>query len=182
MNEKKAKPEFKLDVSPVGDTQIKLRRQFRASRDMVFKCFTDASLLSQWLGCMGAVVQCEVDMSIGGSWRFVMNMKEHGRFETFGQILAFEPSRRLVRSYVYNTPETVEKITTETATFNESSGLTTVEILIRHLDKSSRDGHLEAGLEFGAGTSFDSLEQLLQEKTLQQSEYDSTISTRQKIP
>jgi uncharacterized protein YndB with AHSA1/START domain len=162
MNEKKAKPEFKLDVAPVGDTQIKLRRQFRASRDMVFKCFTDASLLSQWLGCeMGAIEKCEVDTSIGGNWRLVMDMKEHGRFETFGQMLAFEPPRRLVRSYIYNTPETVEKITTETATFNESSGVTTVEILIRHLDKSSRDGHLRAGLEFGAGSSFDSLEQLL---------------------
>jgi uncharacterized protein YndB with AHSA1/START domain len=162
MNGKKAKPEFKLDVSPVGDTQIKLRRQFRASRDMVFKCFTDASLLSQWLGSeMGTVVKCEVDTSIGGSWRIVMNLKEQGRFETFGQMLALEPSRRLVRSYVYNTPETVEKITTETATFNESSGVTTVEIFIRHLDKSSRDAHLQAGLEFGAGSSFDSLEQLL---------------------
>jgi uncharacterized protein YndB with AHSA1/START domain len=98
MNEKKAKPEFKLDVSPVGDTQIKLRRQFRASRDLVFKCFTDASLLTQWLGCeMGTIEKCEVDTSIGGTWRFVMNMKEHGRFETFGQMLAFEPSGRLVR-------------------------------------------------------------------------------------
>jgi uncharacterized protein YndB with AHSA1/START domain len=162
MNEKKAKPEFKLEVSPVGDTQIKLRRQFRASRDLVFKCFTDASLLMQWLGCeMGTIEKCEVDTSIGGTWRFVMNMKEHGQFETFGQMLAFEPSRRLVRSYIYNTPETVEKITTETATFNESSGVTTVEILIRHLDKSSRDGHLQAGLESGAGSSFDSLELLM---------------------
>jgi uncharacterized protein YndB with AHSA1/START domain len=158
----KAKPEFKLKVEAVNDTQIRLRREFRAPREMVFKCFTDPSLLSEWLGCeMGTITKCEVDPSIGGVWHHIMNMQEHGQFETFGQTLAFEPPRRLVRSYIYNTPQTVENVTTETATFNESSGITTVEILIRHLDKASRDMHLETGLEFGAGTSFDSLEQFL---------------------
>jgi uncharacterized protein YndB with AHSA1/START domain len=157
--EEKAKPEFKLKVESVGDTEIKLRRQFRAPRELVFKCFTDPALLTQWLGCdMGSVVKCEVDTSIGGAWRHVMNMMSHGQFETFGQTLAFDPPHRLVRSYAYNVPEMVENMTTETATYTESAGVTTVEILIRHLNKQSRNAHVESGLEFGAGTSFDSLE------------------------
>ena len=160
--DEKRKAEHKLKVEPVGDTEILMRRQFRAPREMVFRCFTDPKLLTQWLGCsMGKTLLCEVDTSIGGVWRHTMDMGEHGKFETFGQTLEYEAPKRLVRSYVYNVPTIRESVSSETATFSEANGITTVEILIRHLGKESRDGHMGSGLEFGAGSSYDSLEQFL---------------------
>jgi len=155
-------PEFKLELELRGDTEIVLKRQFRASQEMVFKCFTDPSIQPKWLGCgMGVTTVCIADYEIGGVWRHSMDMGEHGLFDSFGQTLEFQAPDRVVRSYVYNVPVIRESIATETASFSEANGVTTVEVVIRHLSKESRDGHAASGIEYGAGLSYDSLEALL---------------------
>jgi uncharacterized protein YndB with AHSA1/START domain len=88
-------------------------------------------------------------------------MGEHGTFDTFGQTLEYDAPNRIVRSYVYNVPVIREAICTETATFIESEGISTVQIRIRHLSKENRDGHAASGIEAGAGESYDALERYL---------------------
>lgn len=155
-------PEFKLDLELRGDTQIVLKRQFRAPQEMVFKCFTDPEVLPKWLGCgMGTTTLCVADYEIGGVWRHKMDMGEHGQFDSFGQTLDFDAPNRLVRSYIYNVPVIREAVCTETATFSNDGAITTVEVVIRHMSKENRDGHAASGIEYGAGKSYDSLEELL---------------------
>lgn len=155
-------PEFKLQLELRGDTELVLSRQFRAPRDMVFNCFTDPEVLPKWLGCgMGTTTLCIADYEIGGVWRHQMDMGDHGLFDTFGQTLEFDAPNRLVRTYIYNVPVYREAVCTETAVFTEADGLTTVEIVIRHLTKENRDGHAASGIEYGAGKSYDALEELL---------------------
>ena len=155
-------PEFKLQLELRGDTEIVLKRQFRAPQDMVFKCFSDPEIQPKWLGCgMGKTTLCVADYEIGGVWRHMMDMGEHGIFDSFGQTLEFDAPHRVVRSYVYNVPVIREAICTETAVFSAVDGITTVEIVIRHLSKENRDGHAASGIEYGAGLSYDSLEALL---------------------
>jgi uncharacterized protein YndB with AHSA1/START domain len=156
--------EFKLDLELRGDTELALRRKFRAPKALVFKSFTDPEILPRWLGCgMGKTTLCVSDHEIGGVWRHQMDMGEHGTFDTFGQTLDFDAPNRVVRSYVYNVPIIRESICTETASFSEADGVTTVEIVIRHLCKENRDGHAASGIEQGAGMSYDSLDALLEE-------------------
>lgn len=155
-------PEFKLELELRGDTEIVLKRQFRAPREMVFKCFSDPEILPKWLGCgMGTTTLCVADYEIGGVWRHMMDMGEHGVFDSFGQTLEFDAPSRMVRSYVYNVPVIREAICTETAVFSAAGEITTVEIVIRHMSKENRDGHAASGIEYGAGLSYDSLEALL---------------------
>jgi uncharacterized protein YndB with AHSA1/START domain len=155
-------PEFQLAVTLQGDTEILLQRSFRAPKALVFRAFTDPELLPKWLGCgMGKTTELVLSSEIGGVWRHCMDLGEHGLFETFGQTLGFDAPNRLVRSYIYNVPVIREAVSTETATFTEDDGLTHVEILIRHLSKENRDGHAGSGLEYGAGKSYDALEELL---------------------
>ena len=154
--------EFKLQLELRGDTEIVLRRTFRAPQATVFNCFTDPEILPKWLGCgMGTTTLCIADHEIGGVWRHKMDMGEHGQFDSFGQILEFDAPNRLVRSYIYNVPVIREAVSTETARFSESEGLTFVEIVIRHLSKENRDGHAASGIEFGAGKSYDALDEYL---------------------
>jgi len=154
--------EFKLELDLRGDTEIVLRRQFRAPKATVFDCFTDPEILPKWLGCgMGKTVLCVADYEIGGVWRHKMDMGDHGLFDSFGQTLEFEAPNRLVRSYIYNVPVIREAVSTETATFSESGGVTTVEIVIRHQSTAFGDGHVASGIEFGAGKSYDALEEYL---------------------
>ena len=154
--------EFKLQLELRGDTEIVLHRQFRAPKATVFNCFTDPNILPKWLGCgMGKTILCVADYEIGGVWRHQMDMGDYGLFDSFGQTLEFEVPNRLVRSYIYNVPVIREAVSTETATFSESDGITTVEIVIRHLTKENRDGHAASGIEYGAGKSYDALEDFL---------------------
>lgn len=90
-----------------------------------------------------------------------MDMGENGTFDSFGQILDYESPNRIVRSYVFNVPVIREAVSTETATFSEADGVTAVEIVIRHMSKENRDGHAASGLEYGAGKSYDALEEFL---------------------
>ncbi len=155
-------PEFKMELELRGDTEIVLKRQFRAPQEMVFKCFTDPEIQPKWLGCgMGKTTLCVADLEVGGVWRHTMDMGEHGVFDSFGQTLEHEAPNRAVRSYVYNVPVIRESICTESASFSEVDGVTTVEVVIRHLCKESRDGHAASGIEYGAGLSYDALEALL---------------------
>lgn len=159
------KREFRLIAACKGETEITLQRKFRAPKQVVFECFTDPKLLTQWLGCgMGETTRCEIDPTVGGVWHHMMKMKDGQIFHTFGQTLEFDPQKRFVRSYVYNVPFIREHICTETATFSENGGVTTVDILIRHLNRESRDGHFNSGLEMGAGISYDALDSFLESK------------------
>lgn len=155
-------PEFKLELQLRGDTEIVLTRRFRAPQEMVFRCFTDPEILPKWLGCgMGTTTVCSADYEIGGVWRHQMDLGEHGLFDTFGQTLDFDAPNRLARSYVYNVPVIRESVCTETATFSETGGITTIEVVIRHMSKENRDGHVGSGIEYGAGLSYDALEAML---------------------
>jgi uncharacterized protein YndB with AHSA1/START domain len=154
--------EFKLQVELSGETDIVLTRTFRAPKNLVFQCFTDPELLPKWLGYgMGTTTLCIADYEIGGVWRHQMDMGDHGLFDTFGQTLEFEAPNRIVRSYIYNVPVIREAVCTETATFDEANGLTTLQVRIRHFNRENRDGHAASGIEYGAGESYDALERHL---------------------
>ena len=154
-------PEFKLSVATQGDTEIAMTRQFRAPRDLVFRCFTEPDLIIKWLGHgMGTTTELKVDTSIGGVWIHNMDIPGHGPFKMFGQTLEVDRPSRMVRSNALDMPHVREQITTETSEFEEVDGVTTVKILIRHLGKASRDSHA-GGIEFGASQSYNALEELL---------------------
>lgn len=60
-------PEFQLDVQLRGDTELVLTRKFRAPKEQVFRCFTDAAIVPKWM-CppFGTSTYCVVDTEIGG--------------------------------------------------------------------------------------------------------------------
>jgi len=156
--------EFKLQVALRGDTEIVMTRQFRAPQALVFKCFTDAQILPKWL-CppCGKSTYCVVDTEIGGIWRHKIEMGEHGTFDSFGQTLDFDAPNRYVRSDVINAPVIREAISTETATFTENDGVTTVELVIRHMSKELRESSAESGIEEGTCGAYDTLETIMAE-------------------
>ena len=61
-----------LKVTTPTDREIVMTRVFDASRDLVFDALTKPELLKRWYGERGwSLVVCEVDLRIGGTWRFV---------------------------------------------------------------------------------------------------------------
>jgi uncharacterized protein YndB with AHSA1/START domain len=62
-----------LKVTTPTDREIVLTRVFDAPRRLVFDAFTKPELLKRWFGPRGwSLVVCEVDLKVGGTFRFVL--------------------------------------------------------------------------------------------------------------
>src|SRR3712207_169046 len=55
------------------DEQILIRREFDAPKHLVYKAWTTPELVRRWWsGKRGEVTSAEIDLRVGGTWRFVM--------------------------------------------------------------------------------------------------------------
>lgn len=155
----------KLEITLPSDTEILLTRKFNAPKELVYNCFADGSTHKHWVGCgFGNVTESYGKPEISEPWSFKMDMGENGNFHCFGQCLEAIPGEKFVRTFIFNVPDIREWAAVENATFEETNGLTTVRIIVRHLNKTARDGHYESGMEQGAASSYDALERFLAEK------------------
>src|SRR3989475_9173215 len=58
-------------ITTPNDTEIRIERTFDAPRDLVFRAYTDAKLLSQWMGPRKYKMTIEqMDVRPGGRWHF----------------------------------------------------------------------------------------------------------------
>src|SRR5439155_13504472 len=69
------------------DTQILITRDFDAPKHLVYKAYTTPELIERWWsGDRGVVTSVDVDLRVGGTWRYVMTANEgfevafHGEF------------------------------------------------------------------------------------------------------
>jgi len=70
----------KAEVSLPSDTEILITREFDAPRHLVYRAWTTPELITRWwAGDHGEVTSVEVDLRVGGAWRYVM--KATGGFE-----------------------------------------------------------------------------------------------------
>jgi uncharacterized protein YndB with AHSA1/START domain len=147
------------------DEQILITREFAAPKDLVYKAWTTPELVKRWWNAKrGEVTVAEIDLRVGGSWRYVM--VADGGFEVgfHGEYLELVPNERIVSTEVYEgLPEGVseeEGRTVNTATFAEVDGRTTLTLLIQAANKTSRDAIIDSGMEAGLQDALDLLEQV----------------------
>ena len=147
-----------------ADTQIKVTRTFDAPRRLVFKAYTTPELVRKWWHAKrGEMTVCEIDLRVGGAWRYVMVTPEGMEVAFHGEYIEIVPDEKLVTTEVYEgapVPEGVEvPATTNTLTLTESNGRTTATILIDTPDKFVRDAIIESGMENGLQDALDLLEE-----------------------
>jgi len=109
------------------------------------------------------VTLAEIDLRVGGKWRWVMIAD--GGFEVgfHGEYLELVPNERIVSTEIYEgLPEGVseeEGGTVNTVTFAEASARTTLTLLIEATSRASRDAIIDSGMEAGLQDALDLLEQ-----------------------
>ena len=141
------------------DRQIQITREFAAPRQLVYKAYTTPELIKRWWsGDRGEVTSAEVDLRVGGRWRYVMTA--NGGFEVafHGEYREIVPDERLVTTEVYEGAPEGEAVVTHT--FAEKYGRTTLTILMELPDRESRDAVINSGMEGGMQESMDHLEQV----------------------
>ena len=141
------------------DNQILITRDFDAPRQLVYRAWTTPELVKRWWsGRRGEVTSIEIDLRVGGRWRYVMNANEGFEVAFHGEYREIVPDERIVSTEVYEGMPGAEAL--DTITFTEVDGRTTVEILVEHDSKEGRDAHIESGMEDGMQEAMDLLEEV----------------------
>lgn len=151
-----------LSVTLPAEDQILITRQFAAPRHLVYRAWTEPELIKRWwAGDRGQVTSVQVDLRIGGTWRFVMSASSGFEAAFHGEYLELVPNRRIVSTEVFEAVPDATAV--NTITFAEQHGRTTLDVLVQHASKAARDMHLNSGMEGGLRSSLDHLEQVVHE-------------------
>jgi uncharacterized protein YndB with AHSA1/START domain len=141
------------------DEQILITREFDAPRDLVYKAYTTPELVRRWWHAKrGEVTVADIDLRVGGSWRYVMVTPDGFEVAFHGEFREIVPNERIVSTEVYEGMPGAEAL--DTVTFTEVDGRTTLTILVQHAKKEHRDAHIESGMEDGLQDALDLLEEV----------------------
>jgi uncharacterized protein YndB with AHSA1/START domain len=152
-----------FDVSTPSDREIRLTRLFDAPRQLVFEAMTKPEHVKRWWGCLGegySVPVCEIDLRVGGAWRFV-NRHPRGEAAFHGIYREIAPPERLVFTEIFEDFPDVESVVT--STFTDEGGKTRLTATVAYPSIEVRDAVIQTGMARGAGISYDRLEDLLAE-------------------
>ena len=141
------------------DEQILITREFDAPRHLVYKAWTTPELVRRWwAGTMGEVTVADIDLRVGGTWRWVMITGDGQEVAFHGEYREIVQDERIVSTEVYEGFPDGESVNTLTLT--EVDGRTLLSVLVQHSCREHRDGHIESGMETGMQVSLDFLEEV----------------------
>lgn len=149
-------------VTLPADTQILITREFAAPKHLVWKAWTTPELVRRWWHAnRGAMTVCEIDLRVGGTWRYAMDVEGFGEVGFHGEYREIVPNERLVSTEVYEgIPDAEENAALDTMTLEELGDRTLMTILVEHATKEGRDAHIESGMEDGMQDAMDLLEEV----------------------
>ena len=155
----------KATVTLPTDEQILIEREFDAPRHLVYRAFTEPELVRRWWHAnRGEVTVVEIDLRIGGSWRYVMVTDDGTEVGFHGEYREIVPGQRIVSTEAFEgLPEGVSEqdaTTVNTTTFTGLEEHTRLAILIQATNKSVRDAIIASGMENGLQDALDLLEQV----------------------
>ena len=147
-----------------SDEQILITRVFDAPRQLVYKAWTTPELVKRWWHAnRGQVTVVEIDLRVGGRWRYLMVADDGTEVGFHGEYREIVSDEQIVSTEVYEglPPGVSEEQggTINTATFAETDGRTTLTLLIQATSKISRDAIIDSGMEAGLHDALDLLEQ-----------------------
>jgi uncharacterized protein YndB with AHSA1/START domain len=144
------------------DEQILITREFDAPKHLVFEAWTTPELVKRWWsGHCAEMSLAEIDLRVGGMWRYVMVAE--GGFEVafHGEYREIVPNERIVTTEVYEMPEAPEgEAPLNIVTFTKAEGRTLLTLLTQCPSKEVRDLIINSGMEGGMQEGMDLLEQV----------------------
>ena len=150
-----------FQVTTPSDGEIRMTRLFDAPAELVFEAMTKPEHVKQWWGRLGegySVPVCEIDLRVGGAWRFV-NRHPKGEAAFHGEYREIVPPGRIVFTEIFEQfPESVSVVTAE---FSEEDGKTRLTTTVQYPSQQVRDMVIASGMARGAGISYDRLEDLV---------------------
>lgn len=150
-----------LQITPQGDREIVMTRAFNAPRHLVFDAWTKPELLKQWFGPWDwKLVVCDVDLSVGGAYRFVMENPKGDQMGWGGVYKAIARPDTFTNTEIFDDAwYPGEAILTNVLT--EEGGKTIFTTTIQYVSAAARDQVLGSGMASGVTASYDKLAEFL---------------------
>ena len=149
-----------LKVALRGDREVVHTRVFAAPRARVFAAFTEPDLLRRWYGPRGwTLLVCEIDLRVGGQWRYVTRQPSGREIVQFGVFTEIVEPERIAKTERWLDWDPGEVLVTIELT--ERAGRTTLVSTTRYPSKQVRDQLLAAGADRGASEHYDKLAAML---------------------
>ncbi len=148
-----------LQVTTPSDREIVLTRVFDAPRNLVFDAFTKPELLKRWFGPRGwSLIVCDVDLRVGGGFRFVMRRADGREMGMRGVYREIVPPERSVHMESFDDYPGESQVTTVLV---EQDGKTTLTATVLYPSQEVRDIVIKSGMEHGAAETYDKLAEML---------------------
>jgi len=150
-----------LTVSTPTDREIVLRRDFDAPAALVFDALTRPELLTRWFGARGwNLVVCEVDLRIGGAWRFVSRGPADAEMAHGGTYRVIDRPCCLVYTELFD-DQSYPGESLISHEFVERAGVTALTTTVLYATPDGRDRVLKYPMARGVGESFERLAAVL---------------------
>ena len=148
-----------LQVTAPSDREVVLTRVFDAPRELVYDALTKPELLKRWFGPRGwSLVVCEVDLRVGGAWRFVLRGPDGSEMGMRGVYRELVRPERTVHTESFDDYPGESVVT---GVLVERDGKTTLTANVLYESKEIRDAVISSGMEHGAAETYDKLAELL---------------------
>jgi uncharacterized protein YndB with AHSA1/START domain len=152
-------------ISTPSDTEIRIERTFDAPRELVWDCFTDPELVTEWLGPRRLTMRVErYEIREGGSYRYIHSDDQGNEYVFFGEVLEMERPEFIVQTFNFimdpQPPAAIDRADFEAL----GPDLTRVVTTSTFESKDQRDGMLQSGMETGVNDGYEQLDELLERK------------------
>jgi uncharacterized protein YndB with AHSA1/START domain len=143
---------------PAAD-QILIEREFAAPASMVWRAMTEPELVRRWWHAnRGEITTCEIDLRVGGTWRYAMRPFNGEEFVFYGEFVEIAHEQKIVQTETFE--PFPDATATNTMTLTERDGVTHLRTLVHHTTPQARDMHINSGMEPGMQDAFDLLEEI----------------------
>lgn len=146
-----------------GTQEMLITREFDAPRELVFKAFTDPTLLPQWWGPRYLSTEVDkMDVRPGGQWRFIQRDAEGNEYAFHGVYHEVLAPERVIDTFEFEGLPETGHVTLETMKLEELPGGRT-KLIAQSVFQSvaDRDGALQSGMQEGVNETYDRLTELL---------------------
>jgi uncharacterized protein YndB with AHSA1/START domain/effector-binding domain-containing protein len=151
-----------LTITLPSDREIAMTRAFDAPRRLVWDAYTKPELMKRWGGGPPGwdLVVCEIDLRVGGSWRWVIAGPNGEKMGLGGVYQEIAPRERLVSTEKFDQPW-YEGEATSRIDLAERAGKTTLTLTVQYASQKVRDAVLATPMAEGVAAGYDRLAEVL---------------------
>lgn len=140
-----------------GKPDFSMRRIFDAPRELVYAAYTQPEHLVNWWGPKRhRFVSCEVDLRVGGKYRFVQRGDDGEEFAFSGEFLELVPPEKIVQTFIFEPMGGPGSIDSLTLTEHDGKTLAVANSLYPSVEE--RDDALGSGMEEPVEETYDRLD------------------------